>query len=320
MILKKREIPISIIKLQALLRRLPPTHPKIPQIQESLLKQQAGYKGEIAVDYQLSLLPEKDYRIFQDLRLQFNESFFQLDTLILTPQYALSLEIKNMAGTLYFDRDYHQLIRTYENKEEAFPDPILQSRRHRHLFSKWLALFGFQQLPIVSLIVISSPYSIIRSSSPSNHQQVIHSAFLPTKIDEIKSTYPASIYSEKDIKKLSRLLLKLHTPADYPVLDRQQVNKSEILTGVQCPSCMNLPISRLHGFWYCSQCKSKSTDAHIHALKDYFYLIGPTITSKELQKFLHISSPQLATRIFQSSKIPFTGVRKSTVYDLSGVW
>lgn len=54
MIIKKREIPIIILQLEALYERLPSEHVKRASIKESLLKRRAGYKGERAVDYILN--------------------------------------------------------------------------------------------------------------------------------------------------------------------------------------------------------------------------------------------------------------------------
>ncbi|WP_163099313.1 nuclease-related domain-containing protein [Peribacillus alkalitolerans] len=315
MIIKKREIPISVLKLQVLIRRIPSNHPKIPLIQETLSKQLAGYKGEVAIEYHLSFLSEKDYLIFHDLRLQIQDFHFQMDTLIVTTRYVLILEIKNIAGTLYFDEEYHQLIRTQENREEAFPDPLLQVQRHERMLKKWISHLGFPQVPIVSLVVISNPYSIVRSSS----KKVIHSAYLPMKIHEIDTKFPAAILSEKEIKKLSRLLTKHHSPADYPILERFQISKEELLTGGHCPICERLPLTRIHGTWHCPHCNTKSINAHKESLKDYFYLWGDTITSRNLQQFLQFSSPQLATRILKSMNLPSTGINKSTIYCLSSL-
>lgn len=75
MIIKERKVPLSIQTREALLRRLPPNHPKRPEIKEDLKIAQAGYNGELNLDYHLAFLPEKDYRIFHDLRL-FHQSLF----------------------------------------------------------------------------------------------------------------------------------------------------------------------------------------------------------------------------------------------------
>jgi hypothetical protein len=69
LIVKKRTVPPNIQQNEALLARLVPQHPKTELIQEDLSKRLTGYKGERSVDYYLSLLPEKEYRIFQSLRL-----------------------------------------------------------------------------------------------------------------------------------------------------------------------------------------------------------------------------------------------------------
>lgn len=103
MIVKKRKVPLAIRKLRALTYRLPPNHPKLPLIMNDLKKREAGYKGECSIDFPLSFLEPKSYFIFHDLRLQDQSRFFQLDTLLISKKFALIIEVKNMAGSLYFD-------------------------------------------------------------------------------------------------------------------------------------------------------------------------------------------------------------------------
>ncbi|WP_218970926.1 nuclease-related domain-containing protein [Peribacillus kribbensis] len=110
MITKQRTIPLIILKLDSLLRRLPPTHPKRILIQGDFAKRMAGYKGEQALDYYLNQLSPSDFLILHDLRLPSEPYFFQIDTLLLTTRYLLILEIKNIAGTLYFEKSSSQLI------------------------------------------------------------------------------------------------------------------------------------------------------------------------------------------------------------------
>ncbi|WP_108668904.1 nuclease-related domain-containing protein [Peribacillus acanthi] len=209
--IKKREIPESILKLQALLRRTPVTHPKYPQIQENLSKQLAGYKGELAIEYPLSFLPEKEYFIFHDLRLKVHEFYFQMDCLLISSKFILILEIKNIAGTLYFDQNYHQLVRKQNEREEAFPDPVIQTKRHEFLLKNWLIQHGFSNVPIQSLVVISSPYTLIRSSIELSNK-VIHSDYLPEKIKQIERSYVNNVLLEKEMKSISRKIVKQHHP------------------------------------------------------------------------------------------------------------
>lgn len=169
MIIKKREIPLSIHKLQVLLRRIPPNHPKIPFINENLNKMLAGYKGENSIDYPLSFLAEKNFFIFHDLRLYDNKHYFQIDTLLLSQKFVLIIEVKNITGTLYFDPVFNQLIRTKEGKERAFPDPILQVNRQESQLKNWFSQNRLPEIPIQTLIVFSNPQSVIRTSPENFH-------------------------------------------------------------------------------------------------------------------------------------------------------
>jgi hypothetical protein len=70
MIKKPREIPLTIRKLEALLRRTEDKNEKRPLIQQDYAKRLAGYKGERSMNYHLSVLDSKKYHIFHDLRLK----------------------------------------------------------------------------------------------------------------------------------------------------------------------------------------------------------------------------------------------------------
>lgn len=95
MIVKERKIPIKILKLQALLRRLPANHPNRERMNEDLVKNLYGYRGEESLDYYLSYLNKDCYYILHDLRLQTkSKKYFQIDTfyvnnliLLITPTY-----------------------------------------------------------------------------------------------------------------------------------------------------------------------------------------------------------------------------------------
>ncbi|CAM3902928.1 nuclease-related domain-containing protein [Mesobacillus zeae] len=134
MIVKPRKVPLKIEILEALLRRLPFNHPKIPTIQTALTNRKAGYKGELESDYHLSLLPEKDYFILHDIRLPHNDTFFQIDSLIICPGFILILDVKNFYGTIHLHPKSDQMVREYEGKEQGFSNPLVQAKRHLYLF------------------------------------------------------------------------------------------------------------------------------------------------------------------------------------------
>jgi hypothetical protein len=304
MIIKKLEMPLTLKKLQALHRRLPQNHPKYALVQEKLAKGLAGYKGEVSVEYQLSLLPKDKYLIFHDIRLQEKEHFFQIDFLLLAKDFLTTLEVKNIAGTLYFDPIFQQLIRTQNEKEEAFPDPLIQIQRHKSLMAHWLRTHSSPSIPIESLIVISSPYTLLKTN-PKNElisRTILHSEALPGKMQQLEAKYRKSCLEDRQWKKLSRLILKKNTPLNVDILKQYDIQKDELITGVICPSCHALPMGRAYGTWSCLQCHFKAADCHVSALDDYRLLIGEIITNSEARYFLHISSLQLAGRLLHHAQ------------------
>ncbi|KON88317.1 hypothetical protein AF332_16925 [Sporosarcina globispora] len=314
MIEKERGIPDYISKLEALIRRIPDTEPGREKAISELRKRRAGYKGEQKLDYYLSFLDEKEYKIFHGLRLLNGKYYFQIDTLVLTKKYAIIIEVKNWNGTIIFEPDFHQLIRILNDKEEAFHDPLSQAEHQQRQFKKWLRTNGYPDLPIEYAVVISSPSTIIKSPYKQISDKVLHAHRLISKISSVEKTNPVERLNEKEVKKISKTLLKKHVPHKADILKLFNINHQTLLTGVHCPKCSALPMIFHWGKWHCSSCKAISTTAHHQALQDYFHLIKPRITSKEFREFTHVSSLNAATRLLSNMGIPFEGERSKRIY------
>ncbi|CAH0346375.1 nuclease-related domain-containing protein [Bacillus sp. CECT 9360] len=316
MIAKNRELPLTIVKLEALLRRLPATYPKRPKIERDLAKRQAGFNGEESVDIHFNSLPEKEYLIFHDLCLNNGTYNFQMDSLIISKYFALIIEIKNISGALYFDRTFNQLIRTINDKEEGFPDPILQVKRQQRELVSWMEVEKFTPLPVEYLVIISNPSTVIKLKSgySREYEKICHSADLENKIKELENKYSKEAISQKELKKISRLLIREHSPHNPNVLETYTIPREHLLTGTICPICSHLPMIRKIGFWLCPSCNSPSKHAHIQALNDYFHLIKPYIKNTESRDFLHIPSRHIAKRILKSMNLPSEGAPKNKRY------
>ncbi|MFK2825576.1 nuclease-related domain-containing protein [Bacillus sp. B190/17] len=319
MIVKKRTIPLKIQKLEALWGRLPESHPKRPDIQGELEKSWAGYRGEEALDYHLSFLDDRQHMIFHGLRLLgTNGHFFQIDTLILCTNMAIILESKNITGTLFFDQSFHQLIRSREDREDVFSDPILQIRRQQHQLQNWLTSQNIPKLPIHPLVVISFPSTKITTDPEHKEvfQKVIHAAAIPYKVDQLHQLHQTNVLTIKQLKKAASQLIKHHVPHHPDVLKQFQISQSQLLKGVQCSVCQHIPMKRMKGKWYCLQCRRYSSDDHIGALTDYALLHSSTITNKQFREYLQIDSRSIATRLLRALKLPHYGNQKNRTYQL----
>ncbi|WP_394137600.1 nuclease-related domain-containing protein [Cytobacillus oceanisediminis] len=316
MILKERSTPIKITYLEALLRRLPYDHLKRSRIEEDLFKRRAGYRGEKALDQFLINHPlTDDFLILNDLRLSNGKQYFQIDSLLINNQFALILETKNIYGTLFFDQEFNQLIRTSSDSETGFPNPLVQARRQQHQLANWLNNHLKLSLPIQFLIVITSPSTVLKTNKHSPiYDRVTHLYNLEDKIQQLADNHLKQILSQKELQKLNKRLNKNHIPEGFQVLQYYDIKETEILRGVYCLKCNRLSMVRKHGTWVCIQCSHKNKNAHREAIDDYFSLIHPSITNREFRNFLMLSDPQTATRLLSSLNLPSSGSNKGKIY------
>ncbi|QED49512.1 nuclease-related domain-containing protein [Cytobacillus dafuensis] len=320
MIAKERSIPLRILATESSLRRLPQNFDTRPLIEKDLSKRRKGYLGEVATDYYVNKLPNKEYTIFRNLRLQNGQEYFQLDTLMISSSFALILESKNIGGTLYFDSKFKQLIRFINDNEEGFLDPITQAERQKRELRKWL-LDKNISIPIEYLIVISNPSTVIKTDS-QNYQAfktVLHAHELIDRIGKIKKSFTEEILTQKEIAKLAKTLVKNHTPEQTNVLNLFKIPRAYLMTGVQCPKCNASPMKRIYGTWFCSSCKEKDKTAHHQALLDYSLLIDSSITNQQFREFLCLSSADIAKKLLFSMNLPHSGSNKGRIYHLSSL-
>jgi hypothetical protein len=316
LIVLKRSLPPRIKKLDALSRRLPVNHPLYPEVETELNNRMAGYKGEMSLDFYLSMLEESKYYIFHGLRLLYQKYYFQIDNFLLCSGFGLILETKNMGGELRFEKKFYQMFQTKKDISERKINPVLQAKLQAIKLKRWLREHGCKEVPIYYLFVSSNPKTVI-ISEPGNEEMnyyICNSEFLLEKINRIANNNKTEILNGKEIRKMNRLLLKNHTPEDPNILEYFNLPPKEIPSGVQCPKCNYFPMNYHYGTWCCPHCHEKSKTAHIQAVDDYFLLIKPTITNMEFRQFLHIHSIHIAQKLLAAMNLPYTGKFRDRVY------
>jgi hypothetical protein len=313
--------PRIIDKLEALLRRKPLNYLYDDEIREQLRNYRSGFKGEKSLDYFYRYLPTDDLYYLHGIRILHNRYYFQLDTLIITPRFLLILESKNIAGHLYFDDKYKQLIRTLNDKKEAFDNPIEQVKRQAYHLQEIIKQLKFPFIPIESLVVMTNPRAYIECSPTYKEalNKVIKSPLLSAKYNELSNKYTKEIVSLKEIKKLMKQLNKLHTPEDSDICIQFQIKKEHLQKGVFCPDCESVFLERRPRSWYCLNCKNHYQKAHISALTDYALLISDTITNKEFKDFLNLQSSSQAYHLLNAVGLPYSGSTRSRKYHLASL-
>jgi hypothetical protein len=316
-IVKHRDIPMNILQMEALNGRLPVNHLKKELVTQNLLNRWTGFRGEQSVDYALSFLAEDEFFIFQGIRLFDGQHYFQIDNLLVSRWFILILEVKRIAGILQFDPDFNQFTRiTEDNLKQPFSDPVTQVEMHKFQLNTWLKFHNLSSLPIETLVVSTSKKAILQTSPGDKTipEKVIHKDFLHFKISELKKKHPNARVNESQLHYLSTLLLKSHSDLATDILQIYDIPKTDILSGVQCPSCKHLPLTRVKGGWSCGKCNRNSKPAHLQALKDYALLINNKITNKEAREFLRIPSQSVTKNILNDSCSGVIGNKKSRIY------
>jgi ribosomal protein S27AE len=310
-------MPHILRQLRALKRRLPPSHPQFALICQEEKNRSNGYNGEVAINFYLAdIVDDDDFFIYHDLRLPTNQGFFQMDTLILTYSFLLIIEIKALKGSVYFDPVFKQMIRTFNGKVDGFRDPIMQVKRQNDCLSRWRAAHSFLQTPIEDFVTFSNPETILKTE-PGNTiipRKVCHMHQVPARIQTFIRAPVKSRLTSQERDRFNDQLIQAHTPLIQNVLQLYHIDDKDLITGVQCPNCRAIPMTRVHGSWQCPRCGHNSKTAHPALLEDYFLLVSSTVTNREFRHWAHLDSRMQATNLLEKMNLRHTGTHRHTIY------
>ncbi|WP_138420738.1 nuclease-related domain-containing protein [Aquibacillus sediminis] len=317
MILKDLERPIRLKKIGALLPRLSTNHKQRQLIEEDYAKLSTGYRGEKEIFRHLKRLEDEKFLILHNLRLKQGDSFFQIDFLVIHPRFLINIESKNINGTLFFDKNFDQMIRSNNNDvETGFRNPLSQITYQKQQLKQWLISNNLPALPIHNFVGISNPSTIIKSNAndPTIYQTVVHAENLLEHIAALEKRYPIISNSHSQFEELGKEILENHTPEQLDILSYYKLNKNDISTGVQCPACQFIPMERAYGSWKCPSCSNVDRHAHKQAIHDFLLILNSTISNTQCREFLHISSRDTAYHLLSSMNLHSEGSTKIRRY------
>lgn len=317
MIIKDREYPIEIQQLTALLRRGKLDDLTKEKLRIEIRKRESGYQGEKRLDYFLSLNPQKNWYILNNLRLKIEDIAFEIDTVIVTSYFLLLIDAKNYSGELFFDQKLKQCVRTYKGLKESILDPLSQSYLHHTLMKRFWKINQLTTLPFKSLVIITHPTTTIATNPGLEyelHQKVIHADHLIGRLEELVKNYSNRRLSFDQASRVAHYLLKNHSPREPKLLESFNLEKTTILRGVMCPSCSSRMVIRASK-WHCLKCQLISKNAHEQAIYDYLLLFKSISTSECLQ-FLRLDSIYTTKRLLNNMDLKKVGMTSSQKFVL----
>jgi len=203
-----------------------------------------GYSGELAFDDMVDKL-SNNWLILNDLLLEINNTMFQLDKLIITPEKTYFYEVKNFEGDYYIEKDtWYSLSKTEIN------NPMLQLQRSQSSLRRLLKQIGYDSTIEAYLIFINPEFHLF--NAPLN-LPIIY----PTQLNRYLTTLKGKRYHIKDKQvRLAERLLSLHV-MDNPFNRLPLYNYENLDKGMLC-SCGSYFTQITERFYVvCSKCSRK---------------------------------------------------------------
>ncbi|WP_342508524.1 nuclease-related domain-containing protein [Sporosarcina sp. FSL K6-2383] len=308
-----RRPPDDLISLERLLARLPQNHGKYQTISQKLYQAKAGYAGELIIDRILNEITfPKGTIIIKDLTLEINPNFLvQLDTLILTPTSIILLEIKNYSGTVLFDEASGKTTKISPGDEiEKYDCIIHQLDRATEAIRGYLRKRHIN-LPINPILVMANQ----RTEIPVFPETV------PLKFTKQLPRYIRTLIGNTDaittqqVTAVSNQLRAAQVKwKRIPACEKHTISATELKQGVLCLDCSAI-MSRMRGrTWICNSCGKSSEGALEQSIADWYLLISPTLTNKQLRHFLKLNSNSAASIIFRQLRLHRKGNPPGTLY------
>lgn len=309
MFIKEREIPREVIWLPRLMARLPNRHASYEDIDLYYYQKRAGYGGEKRVDGYLKRSSDKNRLIIGDLQLASRSC--QLDTIVLTPHFALILEVKNFSGSLIFDeKSFHMKQINRDMKLIGHNSPVTQAWHAREELMLVFDELGIS-LPVYTSVIL--PYSTTLVEEAPDDIPVIYAYSLNRFISTLPRT--GQSLSATELTKVGQQILELHSPLPkMNYLDTFNLSVHQLKKGVLCAGCnlQCMKISQRHH--RCHRCEISVANGYEHALEDWFEFVSPEITNLQCRDFLRMKDRHAAKYILRKMELRKSGVSRGRVY------
>jgi hypothetical protein len=213
----------------------------LSQDKQNYINLKKGFEGEVMFDS----LTEKlncDCYILNDLRLMFNNSVFQIDTLIIFQKIIRVFEVKNYEGDFFYEED-----KLYIKNKTEIKDPLLQLKRSESLLRQLFQRLGYS-IPIEGSVIFINPEFTL-------YQAPLDAPIIfPTQLNRyMKKLYTTPSKLNGMHERLADRLVSLHieeSPYErLPAYDYPRLKK-----GFTCKVCHSFFIIVVGNKCICGQC------------------------------------------------------------------
>ncbi|RXI99858.1 NERD domain-containing protein [Anaerobacillus alkaliphilus] len=208
-----------------------------------------GYAGELIFDSWLERKLPNKFLVLSDLLLECNNTTFQIDSLVISPDPVYMFEVKNFEGDYVIKAD-----KWYVRNGIEIQDPVLQLKRSETLLRKLLQQNGFQ-CTIEAYVVFVNPEFYLYQA-PTN-LPIIYPSQINRMLDKIKTNTLTP--RERDYK-LDSQLNSLHI-VDSPYKRLPLYSYEQLKKGITCEKCSSFQVLYVNKLVVCTVCNHKEMAA-----------------------------------------------------------
>lgn len=278
-----------------------------PTIENEFYRLEAGLSGEQKLKRMLSDYHFKtDAHIFYNYECMNSKGFtHQMDALLITPNFVLVMEVKQMSGTLFYKPTLHEFFRVQDQISENFLNPFDQAYRHQLFLEHQLKAWQIS-IPIYHVFVLAN-YRAKLDDSLINFP-IMHMSGIPRFIEKLYKQHPKPRANITFLQNQLEQLYKQLPP-------RRTIEKHRLRKGVLCKNCDY--VNEMHykqGYFICPVCLIKSREALYETLLQYQILVSPRISNKEFRDFFNIQCVHIASKILAKAGLEKHGTNKGAYY------
>lgn len=250
-----------------------------------------GYEGEVIFDQKTDSLTKGRF-IIDDLLLQVNSSFFQIDKVMISKELIHLFDVKYFEGDYLLESD--KLYSVANGRE--YKNPVIQLKRSETLFRQLLQNLKLNYLVQASVVYLNPEFTLYQAPTD---QPII----LPTQVNrlitELKNT---TSNVDESHRKLAQKLLSLHQEKNpfftLPDYDFHQLEK-----GLHCEACGSFNTTIKYQFLICGKCgSSQRVDVSIAKHIEEYKLLFPEqkVTTQSISEWCNGSiNKKRITRVLQ---------------------
>ncbi|RFB18864.1 NERD domain-containing protein [Bacillus sp. HNG] len=201
------------------------------------LNQIKGYEGELSFDSFIKNLGS-DYLVLNNLLLQFNNTTFQIDSLLITAEVLYFFEVNNYEGDFYYESD-----RLYKMPKIERNNPLIQLHRSESLLRQLL-----QSLEIDAYVVFVNPgFTLFQAP-------LLKPIILPTQlISFFQNLNKSNAKINNKHKVLAEKLVSMHMQ-ESPYGQLPEYTYEQLRKGICCVECGSLTVEIVGRNCVCRRC------------------------------------------------------------------